>query len=44
MRKNGVDMPDPKNGRPDFGDVDRDSPAYKTASEKCRKELPGLAR
>jgi hypothetical protein len=41
MRDNGVDMPDPRNGRLDFGDVDRDSPASKEAFGECRPRLTG---
>jgi hypothetical protein len=44
MRKNGVDMPDPKNGQVDFGSLDRNSPKFKAASDECRKTLaPGTS-
>jgi hypothetical protein len=44
MRKNGVDMPDPKNGQVDFGNLDRNSPKFKAASDECRKALaPGAS-
>lgn len=43
MRKNGVkNFPDPQNGR--FligGDVDSNSPQFKSAMQTCRKLLPG---
>jgi hypothetical protein len=42
MRKNGVDMPDPKGGQVDFGNLDRNSPQFKAAADKCRQALaPG---
>lgn len=41
MRANGVDMPDPKNGQIDFGNLDRNSPQFKKASQKCRTYLLG---
>ncbi|WP_146058988.1 hypothetical protein [Actinomadura rubteroloni] len=42
MRANGVDLPDPKNGQPDFGSVDRDSPRFKAAADKCKSTLDAL--
>jgi hypothetical protein len=39
MRQNGVDMPDPKNGKVDFGSVDRGSPQFTKAAGECRKNL-----
>ncbi|SEG72972.1 hypothetical protein SAMN04489712_11056 [Thermomonospora echinospora] len=41
MRDNGVDMPDPKNGRLDFDAIDRDAPNYQEAAGKCRETLGG---
>lgn len=39
MRANGVDVPDPSGGRIDFGSVDRDSPTFTAAAQKCLPEL-----
>ena len=40
MRENGVDMPDPKGGQVDFGNLDRNSPQFKKAEEICRRRVP----
>ena len=40
MRENGVDMPDPKGGQVDFGNLDRNSPAFKKAEKICRQRAP----
>lgn len=39
MRKNGVDVPDPKNGEPDLTGVDRGSPEFQKAMETCGDKL-----
>lgn len=41
IRSNGVDMPDPRGGKLDFGRVNRNSPQFKQAASKCRTELVG---
>jgi hypothetical protein len=41
MREQGVDMPDPKGGHPDFGSVDRTSPEFQKALPKCQPLLTG---
>jgi hypothetical protein len=41
MRQNGVEMPDPNGGHPDFGSVDRNSPEFQKAMPKCQSLLTG---
>ncbi|MCC8244593.1 hypothetical protein [Saccharothrix luteola] len=47
MRDNGIDLPDPDpNGGKlsGLGRIDRDSPAFRSALDACRDELPELGR
>ncbi|MCE7007695.1 hypothetical protein LWC34_33465 [Kibdelosporangium philippinense] len=42
MRDNGIDVPDPApDGGWDEAKIDRDSPAFKKATEACKQFLPG---
>ncbi len=46
MREQGVDMPDPdpNGGKPDLGQVDRNSPAFRTALEACQGKITELVK
>jgi hypothetical protein len=47
MRDNGIDLPDPDpNGGKlgGLGQIDRDSPAFRSALDVCRDKLPELGR
>lgn len=47
MRDNGIDLPDPDpNGGKlsGLGQIDRDSPAFRSALDACRDKLPELGR